>query len=91
MMLSQEEFSELADISPQMLSTAERGVKAPRPENLLKISKVLQVSVDYLLTGNRNDKDHHMIIQEIKQLSPKKAHMLENIVSQCIEMSRTKE
>ena len=51
MKLSQEELAELAEVSPQLLSTAERGTKALRPENLLKISTALGVSVDYLLTG----------------------------------------
>jgi len=49
--LPQEELAERADISPQAMSTAERGIKALRPENLLKISKALNVSTDYLLTG----------------------------------------
>ena len=35
--LSQDELAEKADVTPQMLSTAERGTKAIRPENLLKI------------------------------------------------------
>ena len=90
MQLSQEEFSELADISPQMLSTAERGIKAPRPENLIKISEVLQVSVDYLLTGYRSEKDQQIIMQHIKQLSPKQANIIEKIVEECIELSNIK-
>ena len=61
MKLSQEELAELAEVSPQLLSTAERGTKALRPENLLKISTALGVSVDYLLTGEIIDKDLSII------------------------------
>lgn len=49
--LSQEELAEKAEISVQMLSTTEKGAKAIRPINLLKISQALNVSTDYLLTG----------------------------------------
>ena len=38
-------------MSVQAISTAERGTKAIRPENLLKISRILGVSADYLLSG----------------------------------------
>lgn len=49
--LSQEQLAELADVSPQMISTAERGSKSILSENLYKISKALNVSADYLLSG----------------------------------------
>lgn len=49
--LSQEQLAELADVSPQMISTAERGNKSILSENLYKISKALNVSADYLLSG----------------------------------------
>ena len=61
--LSQEELAEMADVSPQLLSTAERGTKAMRPENLMKLSNALGVSADYLLTGEIIDKDLSLIIK----------------------------
>ncbi|MBQ7596551.1 MAG: helix-turn-helix transcriptional regulator, partial [Clostridia bacterium] len=41
--LSQEELAARADVSPQMLSTAERGSKSVLSDNLLKISSALGV------------------------------------------------
>lgn len=55
--LSQDKLAEKAGISSQVVSSAERGAKAVRPENLLKISMALGVSADYLLSGNVIDKD----------------------------------
>lgn len=49
--ISQEYLAEKAGLSVQAVSTAERGTKALRPENLLKISRTLGVSADYLLSG----------------------------------------
>ena len=39
--LSQDKLAEKAGISSQVVSSAERGAKAVRPENLLKISMAL--------------------------------------------------
>ena len=49
--ISQEYLAEQTGLSVQAISTAERGTKAMRPENLLKISRILGVSADYLLSG----------------------------------------
>ena len=67
MNLSQEELSEIADVSPQLISTAERGAKAIRPENLLKISKALGVSADYLLSGDVTDRDFDNISAKLRE------------------------
>lgn len=55
--LTQEALAEKGDMTPQFVSYAEAGKRAMRPENLLKISSALEVSADYLLTGEIVDKD----------------------------------
>lgn len=84
--LSQEELAEAADVSPQLLSTAERGTKAIRPENLLKISKALGVSADYLLTGDIIDKDLSIIADKIEKLSTEQIRAIEKVIDSCIEL-----
>ena len=86
--LSQEELAEKADVSPQLLSTAERGTKALRPENLLKISKALGISVDYLLTGTTNQHDLGFISEKLSKLSSEKLRVIERIIIDCIELSK---
>lgn len=82
--LSQEELSELAQVSPQLLSTAERGTKALRPENLLKISTALGVSADYLLTGEISEKDFSLISDKLKNVTPAQVRTIEKIIDECI-------
>lgn len=84
--LSQEEFAQRADVSPQLLSTAERGTKALRPENLLKISVALGVSTDYLLTGKVNDTDYEYIYEKMSKLPAEKVLIIKNIVDQCTNL-----
>lgn len=84
MELSQEALAERADVTPQMISTAERGSKALRPENLLKISKVLGVSADYLLTGDTTEKDVSLIWEKLKSASPEQLRYIETIIDNCL-------
>ena len=80
---TQEELAEIADLTPQFVSYAESGKRAMRPENLLKLSKALNVSADYLLTGEIIDKDLLILSDKIKQLAPSQIRIIENIVDQC--------
>ena len=84
--LSQEELAEKADLTPQFVSYAESGKRAMRPENLLKLSKALNVSADYLLTGEIIDKDLLILSDKIKQLAPSQIRIIENIVDQCNDL-----
>lgn len=49
--LTQEKLAEQMDVSIQMISNLERGVKAIRIDNLVRLSQILKVSTDYILTG----------------------------------------
>ena len=84
--LSQEQLAEKADVSPQLLSTAERGVKALRPENLLKISRALDVTADYLLTGTSTEKNMAFTSGKLSQLPPEKVRIIEKILLDCIDL-----
>ena len=84
--LSQEELAEKADLTPQTISTAERGVKAIRPENLLNLSKALGVSADYLLTGEIIDKDICLIANSLNDKTPEQIRLIEQIINICSEL-----
>ena len=81
--LTQEALAELGDLSPQFISLAESGKRAMRPENLLKISRALGVSADYLLTGDLIDKDHLLLSDELRKLSPSQFLIVKSIVDEC--------
>lgn len=48
---TQEQLGELTNLSVKMISAAENGHKAMRPENIVKICECLSISTDYLLKG----------------------------------------
>lgn len=57
-MLTQETVAELIDIQPENYSRLENGLSFPKPENLMKISKVLDVEIAELFQfSHLNDYD----------------------------------
>lgn len=53
--LTQVDVAEKLGISQQAYASWERGVKKPTQDNLVKISQILNVSIDYLV-GNSNER-----------------------------------
>ena len=59
--LTQEEVAELADMTTQTISTAENGIKALRPVNIIKLCGALKISADYLLFGTISNDDQSIL------------------------------
>lgn len=83
---TQADLADHTNLSQQTISAAERGAKALRPENLVLVSKALDVSVDYLLTGEITNKDNWYLYEKIQALPPEKAEEIEKIVIRCIHL-----
>ena len=85
--MTQETLAEKGDLTPQFISYAELGKRAMRPENLLRLSTALEVSVDYLLTGDVIDKDMLILSNKLEKLTDTQLRFIENIVDDCIELN----
>ena len=83
--LSQEELAARAEVSAQMLSTAERGSKSILSEDLMKISRALGVTADYLLTGKMVEADANAIAQKVLSAPPETQEKISRMVDILIE------
>lgn len=81
--LTQEALAEKAEVTAQFVSYAEAGKRAMRPENLMKIAAALQVSADYLLTGDVIDKDLLILSDKMRRLTPSQLRIVESIIDEC--------
>ena len=81
--MTQETLAERGDLTPQFVSYAESGKRAMRPENVIKLAKALEVSADYLLTGDIVDKDMLILSDKLRTLSPEMLRIVENIIDEC--------
>lgn len=68
--LTQEKAAEKAGLTIQTISSAERGVKALRPENVVRISDVLQVPTDYILRGKPFEEPFKNFSSKMSKLTP---------------------
>ena len=82
--LSQEQLAERADVSSQTISTAEKGKKRLRVENIIKICEVLEISPDYLLLGEISPQDLIILSEKLSQLTPGQYRHLEDIIDSYI-------
>lgn len=84
--LTQEALAEKGDMTTQFVSYAESGKRAMRPENLKRISEALEVSADYLLTGDVIDKDLLILSDKLRNLTPSQLRIAENIIDECVSL-----
>lgn len=89
--LTQEALAEKGEVTTQFVSYSESGKRAMRPENLLKISSALEVSADYLLTGEIIDKDLLILSDKLRRLTPSQVRTVEAIIDECNNLFNQKE
>ena len=85
--MSRDQLAEKAQISKKFLYEIENGQKGFASVNLLKIAKALNVSCDYILTGQcEMGKDDNMsdIVALLKHKDVKKVRSLLNAISELI-------
>ena len=83
--LTQEELAERAGMASQNISTAELGKKALRPGSIVKLSRALGISTDYLLTGQRNVVDYAAINEKLGKVSPQEYDKIMRMIDILLE------
>ena len=78
--MTREQLAEYADISVQFLSTIESGQKSMTTHTLYKMSKALNVTTDYLVTGEVSSGGSDHITRLIEALSPDERALPERII-----------
>lgn len=83
---TQEQLGELTGLSIKMISAAENGHKAMRPENIIKISESLGISTDYLLKGEDSLIASLAETARLASLTAKQRGVLQRIVEDFLSM-----
>ena len=82
--ITQEVLAEKIDVSIQMISNLECGRKSVRLSNLVKVSDILDISIDYLLTGKHSDDDYTALTNKLKKLNNSDYSLIEAMIDYCI-------
>jgi len=79
--LTQEGLSDMTGLSIKMISAAENGHKAMRPESIVKICNSLSISADYLLRGESPALTAIGEQEKVNTLTPKQREALSKIIA----------
>lgn len=89
--MTQDRLAELANITPQTVSTAELGQKAMRPETIIGICSALDISTDYLLRGHITPADNEELARKVSNLTASQYRHLEDIIQSYIDAVKESE
>lgn len=78
---TQEQLANMTGLSIKMISAAENGHKAMRPENIIKICDSLSISADFLLRGESPCLGDVIEREKINGLTPKQREALSKIIT----------
>lgn len=77
---TQEQAAEASGLSWQFFACVERGIKNIRAESLLNLSRAMNVSTDYILTGKQSKVNYEDLLKYMEPLSEMQLKCLEEIL-----------
>lgn len=83
---TREQLAELADISDKFLYEIETGKKGFSAATLLNISKALEVSLDYIMTGKGSRKYDDEIVATLEKFKPNTLEMIDRLLKTVYEI-----
>ena len=83
--MTQDEVAEKAGLTPQTVSSAERGTKALRPENIVRLCQALKVTPNDLLIEADYALQLNTTSSVLSELSPQKRLYLDEVVRLLVE------
>lgn len=86
--LTQEEISEMLDISVKHFSEVERGLTGLSVENLIKLSNILGVSIDYIVKGEADKDKWNCIISDLQNVPKEKETLIKELIKTSIQLAK---
>lgn len=86
--LTQEKLAELLNISVKHFSEVERGLAGLSLENLIKLSDILCVSIDYLVKGVSNNESPENIHIKLNDIEKEKVQLLQSLIDIAVQLSK---
>ena len=81
---TQEQLAAMMDVSVQMVSNLERGNKAIRIDNLVRLCEALTTSADFILTGSAAPHSADSLAKQLAALPRAQYEMIEALAAYCL-------
>lgn len=85
---TREQMAELAGITEKFLYEIETGKKGFSAKTLLNISRALEVSLDYIMTGKGKRKYDDEIVATLEKFQPNTLEMVDRLLKAAYEISK---
>ena len=85
--MTQEEIAEKLNISVKHFSEVERGIAGLSIENLIKISEILNLSLDYIIKGKNVCTHWENILKDLEILPKDKAKLINEMINISIKLA----
>ena len=83
---TQEAIAEELNISVKHLSEVERGIAGLSVENLIRLSDILGVSIDFIVKGAVDRDRWYALIADLDKVPPEKEHLIKSLLTTGIEL-----
>lgn len=88
MLLTQEELAEQLGISVKHFSEVERGLTGLSIENLIQLSGLLGLSLDYMLKGEEQQTNWDTVIAALRRLPKEKEPLVLELLQLCLKIAQ---
>ncbi|MEE1065967.1 MAG: helix-turn-helix transcriptional regulator [Acutalibacteraceae bacterium] len=85
---TQEQMAEQLGISVKHFSEVERGLTGLSIENLIKLSNILDVTIDHIVKGKPNENSWNNTLEKLKTVPEEKIPHLKELISLSIELTK---
>ena len=75
---SQEKLAEMINVTPHYIYEIEKGLKAMSLETLVNISEAMEMSVDYILFGDK-EKNNVKLCEQLEKMDNDRREKIENV------------
>ena len=86
--LTQAQAAELSGLTQQFFASVETGRKNMRADSIIKVSKALGVSTDFLLTGSVTDFERTRLMRMLEPLDEAQLYVIEEIIKNILKFGR---
>ncbi len=86
--LTQEIAAEEIGVSVKHFSEVERGIAGLSIENLIKLSNLLGISIDYIIKGDVDKSKWESIVSSLQSVPTEKEHLINELISLGIKLSK---
>ncbi|MGN1194803.1 MAG: helix-turn-helix domain-containing protein, partial [Acutalibacteraceae bacterium] len=87
-LLTQEEVAEQLGVSVKHFSEVERGLTGLSIDNLIKLSNILGLSLDYIIKGESNKCNWDSVLSSLQSVPKEKEQLIKDLINLGVKLTQ---